>query len=70
MISNLESNENCEEIKKLNILNEINFMKSAWSSVTQETIKNCFKHAFFDDLKTAPETDLTEEWNKSQLSIT
>ena len=53
-----------EEIKKLNILNGINFMKSAWSSVTQETIKNCFKHAFFDDPKTAPEIDFTEEWNK------
>ena len=32
--------------------------------MTQETIKNCFKHAFFDDPKTAPEIDFTEEWNK------
>ena len=64
IIYNLESNENCEEIKKLNILNGINFMKWAWSSIIQETIKNCFKHAFFDHPKTAPEIDFTEEWNK------
>lgn len=65
MISKLDEGEH-SEVKNINLLNAINFMKSAWLNVTQNTIRNCFKKAFFEeaDLIIESTSNFNEEWNK------
>ena len=46
MISNLNES-NIDSVKNISLLTAINFIKTAWSSVVNETILNCFKKGFF-----------------------
>lgn len=67
MISNLNES-NIDDVKNISLLTAINFMKTAWSSVVNETILNCFKKAFFQN-RTSEEIEHEieydyEDWNK------
>ena len=66
MINKLEESEDDEdkEYEKINLLQAINFMKSAWLTVDSTIILNCFKRAFFQ-FKTSIEIEFdNEEWEK------
>jgi hypothetical protein len=42
-IAKLERNQDIE----INLLEALRMVKNAWASVTEETIRNCFRHAGF-----------------------
>ena len=61
VISQVEGKDKTIEDVKVNLLMVMNWVKFAWESVTQETIKNCFKKSFFNQ-----EIPVEEELTSSQ----
>lgn len=60
--------DNGEKLKKVNLLEAINFISSAWESVNSVVIANCFKKAGFSngEMTEIYEPEFEEEWNTLQ----